>query len=79
MDPLTAFSTELETSADRPERLALTIGSLVDSGLDVEASIRRLDELADQVDQRMPPGAIGRARAEALITVLHDEMEFAAM
>ncbi len=76
MDPLTAFSTELETSADRPERLALTIGSLVDSGLDVEASIRRLDELADQADQRMPAGAIGRARAEALITVLHDEMEF---
>ncbi len=76
MDPLTAFSTELETSADRPERLALTIGSLVDSGLDVEAGIRRLDELADQVDQRMPAGAIGRARAEALIKVLHDEMEF---
>ncbi len=76
MDPLTAFSTELETSADRPERLALTIGSLVDSGLDVEAGIRRLDELADQADQRMPAGAIGRARAEALITVLHDEMEF---
>lgn len=76
MDPLTAFSTELETSADRPERLALTIGTLVDSGLDVEAAIRRLDELADQVEQRMPAGAIGRARAEALITILHDEMEF---
>ncbi len=76
MDPLTAFSTELETSADRPERLALTIGSLVDSRLDVEAAIRRLDELADQVEQRMPAGAIGRARAEALIKVLHDEMEF---
>ncbi len=76
MDPLTAFSIELESSADRPERLALTIGTLVDSALDVEAGIRRLDELADQVEQRMPAGAIGRARAEALITVLHDQMEF---
>jgi len=76
VDPLTAFSTELESNADRPERLALTIGTLVDSALDVEAGIRRLDELADQVEQRMPAGAIGRARAEALITVLHDQMEF---
>ena len=76
MDHLTEFTTELETGADRPERPALLIGSLIDPGLDVDEYVRRLDELADQVDQRMPAGAIGRAQAEALIAVLHQELEF---
>ena len=76
MDHLTTFSTELETGADRPERLALLVGRLIDPALDVDAYVRRLDELADQVDQRMPPGAIGHAQAEALIAILHHEMEF---
>jgi regulator of sirC expression with transglutaminase-like and TPR domain len=76
VDYLAAFSTELDATTDRPERQALLIGSLVDPKLDVDAYIRQLDELADQVDQRMPAGAVGRAQAEALITVLHHEMEF---
>ena len=76
MDHLTRFSTELATGVDRPERLALLIGGLIDPALDVDAYVRRLDELADQVDQRMPAGAIGHAQAEALIAVLHQEMEF---
>ncbi len=76
MDHLTAFWTELETGTDQPERLALLIGNLIDPLLDVDAYIRRLNELADQVDQRMPGGVVGRAQAEALIAILHQEMEF---
>ena len=76
MDHLTAFSTALQADSDRPERLALLIGCLVDPALDVESYVRHLDELADQVDQRMPVGAVGRAQAEALINVLHGEFEF---
>lgn len=76
MDHLAAFSAELESDRDRPEMLALQTGSLVNPALDVEAYMQRLDELADQVRQRMPAGAVGRARAEALIVALHRELKF---
>lgn len=76
MDHLTAFATELETGRERPERLALLLGRLIEPALDVEAYTRRLDELADQVQQRMPGGAVGRARAEALVSILHQQMGF---
>ncbi len=76
MDHLKIFSTELQLGVDRPEKPALMLGSLIDPVLDVDTYVRRLDELADQVEQRMPPGAIGQARAEALIAILHREMEF---
>lgn len=76
MDLLTEFSAALRTDSDRPEKLALLLGKLIDPGLDVNSYIRRLDELADQVEQSMPVGALGRARAEALIAVLHGEYDF---
>lgn len=76
MDYLAAFRSELEVGTERPERLALLVGNLIDPTLDVDACIRRLDELADQVEQRMPGGAVGRAQANALITILHQEMAF---
>ncbi len=76
MDLLTEFSTALQADNDRPEQLALLVGKLADPGLDVKSYVRRLDELADQVEQRLPVGALGRARAESLIAVLHGEFEF---
>ncbi len=76
MDLLTEFSTALRTENDRPEKLALLVGKLTDPGLDVDSYVRRLDELADQVEQSMPVGALGRAKAEALIAVLHGEFDF---
>lgn len=76
MDHLTAFSTALRADSERPEQLALLMGNLTDPGLDVEGYVRRLDELADQVEQRMPVGALGRAKAEALIAVLHGEFAY---
>ena len=76
MDLLTEFSNAMRTDQDRPEKLALLVGKLTDPGLDVDSYVRRLDELADQVEQSMPVGALGRARAEALIAVLHGEFDF---
>lgn len=76
MDLLTEFSTALRRDSDRPEKPALLLGKLIDPGLDVNGYIRRLDELADQAEQSMPVGALGRARAEALIAVLHGEYSF---
>ncbi len=76
MGLLTEFSTALRTDSDRPEKLALLVGKLTDPGLDVNNYVRRLDELADQVEQSMPVGALGRARAEALIAVMHDKFDF---
>lgn len=76
MELLTEFSAALRTDSDRPEKLALLVGKLTDPGLDVDSYVRRLDELADQVEQSMPVGALGRAKAEALIAVLHGEYDF---
>ena len=76
MDLLTEFSTSLRTDSDRPEKLALLLGKLIDPKLDVDSYIRQLDELADQVEQSMPVGALGRAKAEALIAVLHGEYDY---
>ena len=76
MDLLTEFSHAMRTDQDRPENLALLVGKLTEPGLDVDSYVRRLDELADQVEQSMPVGALGRARAEALIAVLHGEFDF---
>ena len=76
MDLLTEFSNAMRTDQDRPENLALLVGKLAEPGLDVDSYVRRLDELADQVEQSMPVGALGRARAEALIAVLHGEFDF---
>ena len=76
MDHLTAFSTALRADSDRPEHLALLIGQLIDPALDVDSYVRRLDELADQVEQRLPVGGLGRAQAEALIAILHGEYAY---
>ena len=76
MDLLTEFSNAMRTDQDRPENLALLVGKLTEPELDVDSYVRRLDELADQVEQSMPVGALGRARAEALIAVLHGEFDF---
>ncbi len=76
MDHLAAFSTALHADSDRPEHLALLIGKLIDPALDVDSYVRRLNELADQVEQRLPVGALGRAKAEALIATLHGEYAF---
>ena len=76
MDRLAEFRRELERKTDRPERLALSIGSLIDPAFDIELYVRQLDELADQVDQRLPAGAAGRGRAEGFVSVLHREMGF---
>ena len=73
MDHLTAFSTALRADSDRPEHLALLIGKLIDPALDVDSYVRQLDELADQVEQRLPVGGLGRAQAEALIAIIHGE------
>lgn len=76
MDLLSEFSSALRYDYDRPEQLALLVGKLDDPDLDVGSNVRRLDELADQVEQRLPVGALGRARAESLVAILYTEFEF---
>lgn len=75
MDFLATFERELNSSALEPERLALLLGYLERPDLDVEIYLQQIDKLAWQVEEHLPD-ADDRARAEALLSVLHDEMGF---
>lgn len=75
MDFLAAFERELNSPAIEPERLALLLGSLDKPDLDIEIYLQQIDDLACQVDEHLPD-ADDQARAEALLSILHDEMGF---
>ncbi|MBI1297040.1 tetratricopeptide repeat protein [bacterium] len=75
MDFLAAFEHELNLPTVEPERLGLLLGSLDRPNLDIEMYLKQIDELAWQVDEHLPD-ADDRARAEGLLSVLHDEMGF---
>lgn len=75
MNYLAAFERELTSPTALPERLALFLGSLDRPNLLVEDYLDQLDDLAQQIEDCLPT-ADARSRADALLTVLHDEMGF---
>lgn len=75
MDFLAAFDHELNLPVVEPERLGLLLGCLDRPNLDIEMYLKQIDELAWHVEAHLPDGD-NRARAEALLSILHDEMGF---
>lgn len=73
---LQRFAEELQAPEPLPERLALLVAGIAYPDLDVEQYLGRLDQLAATVESRLPGDLTGKARAQALLNVLADEMGF---
>jgi len=75
-DHLRDFERELDSQTAHPERLALHIGGLVDENVDVDYYLAALDDLADEVEERLLPGLAGGDLVHALLHVLGEQMGF---
>jgi regulator of sirC expression with transglutaminase-like and TPR domain len=76
MNYLHAFAQELNAPSPQLERLALIIGGIDDLSLDIDVYLEQLEDLAQQVKQRMPISAQGCTAVEALLSILRDGMDF---
>lgn len=76
MDYLEQFRTSLKWADEEPERLALSLAVPAFPELDVTAEMARIDALADQMQQQLPPHARGEDLAVRIMGIFVREMGF---